>query len=1524
MEKSVARANDRTLIQRCGMLLFAFLVATPPVAQSGSSPPHLAAVYARGEYTVENITVSKGLQNDYIFDLLQDHLGFLWLASEAGVQKYDGYAFTIYTPDSSGGTTQKPLRLYEDTRSNLWILMNRGLMRYRGETDDFEKFFLNDEHENISYRVTAIAEDVHGGIWVWIQDKGLFTLDDKKKRFVPHGAVNQWYRSVKNPSLRESEHKGIYETWVRFPAARFGSLLQYNFYIGRRDGSRQYGLEGIGGIPFTRRELTLTGDTMRLPVASFNSLPRMKQNNHEAESRATEGPTWVKFRVDVNALDPPLSDGDVIKVSSNRLPLAWFEQISVESMVFDRNNTLWIGFDWCGLCRVDLETGDIKQYTHHPAVPGSLSFGRVRHALCDDEGNLWFGNQKGLNKYDPSTDSFENFFVDPSHKSSELNGILRMTDDGRGNIWTVSNEVKGIGRFNKSTRTFTHYTKGMDAWVSSVTTDRSGIVWIGNWYQGIYKLDPDRKKFTALSAEKNGKDVLAGKLVLAVHEDQAGEIWFGGDLDGLYRYNRTTGMISVYRIRGGRFDSSTENYIEAIFQDSNGRFWIGTKGGFCSFDPQEGTFEHIPEPMKSDKDLSHTATIHEDSEGMLWLVTTKGFLVRVDPNTYETKFYEVHDRRTKFRDFVEDSQGLLWIGNSIEEEGGGVFTFDMKEKKFSLISKLQGLKISTLCFDDGILWCATIGQGLVRYDTRTDTKTVMQKADGLLSNSLMGVEKDNAGNLWISSHRGLTRYDPRKNRFDHYFKEDGFLTNEFVYRAINKSKNGEMILGTLDGIVTFNPDSITKSGYVPPILLTELKIHNALVEVGGGSPLQKHISVCDRIELPYDLNDLSITFASLDFHQPGRHQYSFYLEHFEEDWREPGLERTAYYTNLDPGNYVFKVKGTNSDGVWNEDPAVLAITILPPWWKTWWAYTLYGLVVFVMLFTIRRYELGRQRLKFGYELERVESSKLRELDSLKSRFFANISHEFRTPLTLILGPIERWRNRTDNEDLQTDLHMMHRNARRLLRLINQLLDLSRLEAGAMKLQAAPGNIVTFVRGMAESFQSSGNERGISLQVDAGQDDVPMYFDRDKMGKVLSNLLSNAFKFTASGGEVTVSVNLCGDVPRLTHRTHWGGQELNVPTTDDECVVITVSDTGIGISQEELPRVFDRFYQVDASQTREHEGSGIGLALTKELVELHHGTIDVQSEVGKGTTFTVTLPLGSEHFTSEELVAEPEVAERRDNSEQEHLVFSSSESHEAPDDVPEKKRPSVLIVEDSADVRAYMRYDLCMEYTVLEASEGVDGLRKAQEAIPDLIISDVMMPTMDGFELCAKIKTDERTSHIPVILLTAKASGESKIEGLETGADDYLTKPFDTRELLVRIRTLIEQRRRLQEKFRREILVQPGDITVTSLDEQLLQRAIDTVEKNISDPAFDTVRMAKDVGMSRMLLNTKLKALTGQPTGEFIRTLRLKRAAQLLQQGYGNVTQVAFAVGFQSLSYFAKTFRKQFGHSPSDYPPKTGS
>ena len=627
------------------------------------------------------------------------------------------------------------------------------------------------------------------------------------------------------------------------------------------------------------------------------------------------------------------------------------------------------------------------------------------------------------------------------------------------------------------------------------------------------------------------------------------------------------------------------------------------------------------------------------------------------------------------------------------------------------------------------------------------------------------------------------------------------------------------------------------------------------------------------------------------------------MEGIDKDWVYSGTRRYASYPDLSPGDYVFRVKGSNNDGVWNETGTSIAIFISPPWWKTMWAYGFYSLFFIFSLNGIRKYELNRLKLKTRIKMDAAVLKEKEETDKMKSSFFANISHEFRTPLTLILGPAEKISSKT-SDDIVKDANIIKRNSRRLLQLINQLLDLSKLESGKLKLEASKGNIVSFVKGVTLSFESLSEEKDIALDLQAEKEFIELYFDREKMMKILTNILSNAFKFTSEEGAITVSVM----------------------ETDQKSVEIKIRDTGIGIAEEEIPKLFDRFYQVDSTHTREYEGTGIGLALTKELVELHRGTISVESKKeetnhkGTGwTEITVLLPLGKDHLTEDEIIKEvkniePDIYTKSVTKETENVEPILNVMQEG---ALQGEKTIVLVVEDNYDMRQYIKEALNNEYIVEEAVNGEQGVRKAEKIIPDLIVSDMMMPKMDGNELVKILKNDERTSHIPVIILTAKAGQENKLEGLEIGADDYLTKPFEIKELQIRIKNLINIRKKLQEKFSKIEFKSVKEKKLNSLDEKFMIRVNEIIETHIAEEEFNMEEFGEELYMSRMQVHRKLKALTGKSANRYIRSFKLQKARKMIEEKQGNISEIAYSLGFGSPAYFTKCFKDQFGYSPSE-------
>jgi signal transduction histidine kinase/ligand-binding sensor domain-containing protein/DNA-binding response OmpR family regulator len=1338
-------------------------------------------------------------------------------------------------------------RILKDSKGFMWFCTPNGLNRYDGKNFKVYKHSPDDPNSLSNNFVQTIYEDKNGILWIGTYGGGLNSFDRITEKFTHYR-----YNPNKN-SISSDYILSIYED--------ISGLLWI-------------GTSGSGINKFDR-----------------------KKNQ------------WFSYQNDPD--DPNSLSHNVVR--------AFYE---------DEAGILWISTDGGGLNTFDKKTEMFTCYKHNPDDSKSLSHDFVLTIIEDEDYNLWFATGGGLNKFYKDSKTFVNYIYDPNDpnrdKVDNLQNLFKSSSEP-GVIWITSSY--GIYKFDIKKEKFTHYkhdpydpTSLSTNITLTIYEDESGLVWVSTPHKGVNKFNSAQENIYHYRKEPTNANSLSFNFVTSIYEDKSGILWIGTDGEGLNKFDRKKGVFTHYSGQSDNLNGLSNYKVYSIVEEKPGILWIGTWGGLNRFDTKNNKFTIYKHDPNNPQSLSHNIvlSLHIDKADNLWIATIGGGLNKlilneneIIPPVFTHYKHNPNDPHSisgnSLMTIYEDHDGFLWVGTE-----GGLNKFDKNEEKFTHYkndpinpNSLSHNHVSTIYQDtNGALWIGTEGGGLnklVQGDNEESPSTFIRyrENDGLSNDYIYGILEDNHQNLWLSTKNGLSKFNPNKvddkgvafpSAFKNYYAHDGFQDNEFMIGSYFKNRKGEMFFGGINGFNAFYPDSLKENLTIPVVAITDFKVLNEDYK------LDTSITEINQIVLSHDENFISFDFAVLDYTAPKKNNYAYKLDGLDNNWNYVGNRNFAHYTNVSPGDYVFCVKGSNNNGVWNEEGVSIRIIITPPWWQTWWSYTIYACFLVGLIYILRRYELNRQRLKHNWELKQMEAEKYKEIDRMKSRFFANISHEFRTPLTLIVGPAKDISEKTKDVDIKRRAGIIKRNASRLYGLVNQLLDLSKLEAGELKLKASIGNIVSFVKGITLSFESIAERKDITLKVNTTKEEIETYFDKDKMAKILTNILSNAFKFTAERGEVIVAIN----------------------EMDMKSVAIKVRDTGIGISREEIPKLFDRFYQVDSSQTREHEGTGIGLAHTKELVELHHGTISVDSKKGEWTEFTIELPLGRDHLRSDEIV---ELIEQMEEEtivdEKEYLSPTTGIQAEISDDIVDDKT-MILVVEDNADVREYIKDSLGEEHRIEEAVNGEQGKRKAEEIIPDLIISDIMMPKMDGNELTRLLKNNEKTSHIPVILLTAKSEQESKIEGLVTGADDYLTKPFDTRELLVRIKNLIDQRRKLQEKFRREIIVNPGDITVTSIDEQLLQRAIDTVENNISDPAFDTTTMAKEVGVSRKLLHTKLKALTGQSTGEFIRTLRLKRAAQLLQKGYGNVTQVAYDVGFQNLSYFAKAFRRQFGQSPSQY------
>ncbi len=1020
--------------------------------------------------------------------------------------------------------------------------------------------------------------------------------------------------------------------------------------------------------------------------------------------------------------------------------------------------------------------------------------------------------------------------------------------------------------------------------------------------------DPKASRFSTLTRQKELDSRITGFSVRAVCEDDNGLIWISTDV--LYCWDRKSGELKSYETSSARPDDFGNTGAWSIIKDSKGILWFATSRGLFSYDPaaaQPRQYKYEPSNT-SGLPQKEVYAVYKDNDGYIWIATENYFCELIDVKSGKFRNYR-YNEETSQNDIVrpciyQDKENMFWIGTD-----RGLVSFDHISGSMNKylndpadLHSLNNNSIKSIYPDPGdpykYLWIGTAGGGLNKFNKVDKRFSFFTTKNGLPNNVIYGILSDSKGNLWLSTNHGLSVFNPNTFTFKNFDVLDGLQSNEFNTGAYFKDQNGEMFFGGIKGLNHFYPENVKSNPFVPNIVITNCEILNQSPETGSSRPIIKPIFNAGTLTLSDNENYIRFEFSALDYSAPEKNKYAYKLENFHEDWIIADTRHSATFTHLPPGEYIFRVKGSNNDGIWNEKGASLKLIILPPWWQTWWAYLIYALLFISILYILRRYELNRINLKNQLKLEKVESDSLRHLDQLKTRFFANISHEFRTPLTLILGQIESVLSSGIETKEKGKLHIADRNARRLLTLINQLLDISKIEAGSMELKAEQHNLVSFLKSLFYSFESLAETKKIQLKFESDYQNIPVIFEPDKMEKVFYNLVSNAFKFTPEGGEIKVNAD--------------------IPTPG--LVEIRIKDNGTGIPADRLTKIFDRFYQVDNSSTREHEGTGIGLALAKELIELHKGKISVTSSEGKGTEFTIQLHLVYLKHQKENL-AEADLEKITFNDmlydTKETLKYDNSLVSEQIDTY-NKKNEILLIVEDNVDVRNYIREQTEADYIIIEASNGEEGINKAREFIPDLIITDIMMPKLDGHKFSRVIRKDEKTSHIPVIMLTAKAGLDDKIEGLETGVDDYLTKPFSAKELKIRVKNLIIKRSELRKKFSRATIIKPSEVSAVDADRQFLQKTIKSIEAHFEDEQFSVERLSEEISMSVSQLNRKLKALIDQPAGQLIRSLRLQRAADLLSQNAGSVAEVCYKVGFGDQSYFSRAFKKQFGCSPSEY------
>ncbi|HTN39145.1 MAG TPA: two-component regulator propeller domain-containing protein [Arachidicoccus sp.] len=1099
----------------------------------------------------------------------------------------------------------------------------------------------------------------------------------------------------------------------------------------------------------------------------------------------------------------------------------------------------------------------------------------------DDQGNIWVGTDHGginlISKKDLSVRYLMN--NQENTKSLAQNCIYCLYKDGNGLIW-VGTYKKGVCYYNEGMDRFPLYSHDPNIAskdqslpyedVNRFVEDEKGNLWIGTNGGGLIYYDRQKGSFKRFTHDPLDPGSLCADVIVGLCYDSKGRLWIGTYYGGLDLYQN--GRFTHYRHRVGDLSSLSDDRVWDIYEDRQRQIWIGTLGGGLErFDEVRQAFIPYPASQHNPQETNYILVLTQCKNGDLWAGTAGG--IEIYPKNYKDASdirhmsYSATDHNTISNDNInaiyEDSRGWVWIGTR------------------------EGLN------------CYNPATGRIRRYTT---------ADGLPDNTILTILEDQQGNLWMSTPSGLIRFEPPVTptgirspfAFRHFDESDGLQGREFNEKSAFKTREGYLIFGGANGFNFFDPASIRIQNQTPPVVFTELQIGGKPVTIGEKFDrrviLARAVSSTDHLTLPYGASDFSISFMALGYAHSTRIKYAYRLQGFNDEWiiLEKSADNRATYTNLDPGDYLLEVRSCNQDGVWNKNSTEMHLSILPPFWKSGWAYLIYFLALAGLLYLARSILLYRAGMRFQLQQQKQDAHRTHEMDIMKIRFFTNISHEFRTPLSLILAPIEKMVSEIQDIQLHKQLDMVQRNAKRLLFLVNQLLDFRKLEVQEIKLHPIYADLTDFIHETATSFTDIAEKKEIRFSIQNLQAPLMTSFDPGKMERILFNLLSNAFKFTPEHGTIRLVVQ-------------FADLEQGQPAS---WLKMQVIDEGIGIPKAKINQVFDRFFQHDLHGQMVNPGSGIGLSITHEFVRLHGGSIEVESEEGKGSCFTVLLPIERQTASAaaqETLPGQVLVAETR---------ITPSLHPSTPTKINGRKK-TILLVEDHEDFRFYLKDNLQVHFNIIEASNGLEGWERLLENKPDLIVSDIMMGGLDGLSLCRKIKKDPRTASIPIILLTAKASEQQQLEGFEIGANDYMTKPFNFEMLLARIQNLLLEVKHWKKESASKVNLQPSSDRSLSANEQFLLDAQAAVEAHLDDSEYSVEQLSQEMFVSRVTLYKKMVAVAGKTPLEFIRTLRIKKAAQYLEKGM-NVAQAAYEVGFNNPKYFTKYFKQEYGVLPSEY------
>lgn len=1431
---------------------------------------------------LDHYTTEDGLSHNAVMCMIKDHDGFMWFGTWDGINRFDGHNFVFYKSkpgDTSSLRNNRIDEIVEDKTGYLWLrAYDNQVYRFDKNTEQFmavSELLSGPSHEKYIFD-DVLSTSSGKAIWLRTRRQGIFCITNPG---APHITYSHYAHGFSKGFNLPSNHINfVYEdsehaVWIGTSSGL--SCLKRNKagkYINIELGSLLSHAANINCIAECDNKIWLGTNDGRILVYQKNAATLYSQHisdfgiNNICVSRqqpvvyvSTSGSEVVS----VNKTNP----ANIVVNKAGRGPLF--------SMYEDRTGVLWIEPDKHGIIRFDPIAHTFNQYTHKKdaSYENPAKYYKV---FEDKNGLVWMSMKgEGFGYYDTAADAVKYFYDERGSDNYRFSNLVIATYlDPAGVLW-VSSDDRGLNKvvfqgtdFNQQLLVNHTYSRS-DNEIRGICADRNNRLWLASKSGQLYVYDKGKRvpvTFTNMPADGFG-------VIYNIIQDKTGAMWMGTKGNGLFRVVPVNSGQPIYKVDHYLNDKSdpyslSSNVIYSLMQDSRGRIWAGSfeeginlvqqQGDHVRFLNTRNSFKNYPQDVF--RKIRH---MEEDAAGRIWIATTNGVLI-FNPNEGNASNY----RFVGFSKIAGDKTSL----------GKNDVQFIYRDSK-------------------NTMWLSTSGGGLNKAIGDDPFKSLKFKVyttdDGLPSDYVLSSIEDNSGNLWLATENGLSRFNPRNEQFRNYDSYDGLPQTGLSESTGLKLADGRLVFGCIAGYILFDPASIGYHQIAGKIAFTNLQVNNTDVVVGGaGSPLKNSLNNTHHIILKYNQNILGIDYSLLDFRSGNKQSYSYRLNGFDKVWHDNKGQRRATYTNLPPGDYIFEVKIQGNDLYSNTPYKSLAITILPPPWRTWWAYLLYVIFTAVLIESVRRTSFTMLKLRHNIEVEK-------KLANLKLSFFTNISHELRTPLTLILNPIEEIYKKEELSAQGADhINVVRKNAKRMVRFINQLLDLRKVQSGRATLRISEVEMGSFVKKISEYFTDVAWEKQINLEIVADKSELLSWIDVEKMDIVIYNLLANAFKFTPAGKSIRIAIKEQDNAQGLA---------------------IEIADQGQGVPENKLSDIFELYYEGEHTEGKHLKGTGIGLALSKELVELHEGKIFARNNADGGLTVTVMLKQGKDHLQYYEVtfVDLPEIPHEFEETVEELL----SDSITTPPCRHSEDTPLVLLVEDNSDLRTFLNTQLSELYRVELAENGEEGLQKAMNLLPDLILSDVMMPVMDGIQMMDRLKNDILTSHIPIILLSARFSIEHQIEGLKYGADYYITKPFHNELLMASVETLIKQRKKIFDNFlnqKRTIALSPGEIVITSQDEIFLKKVIKIVEDRMPDPDFNIDAVAESINMGRSAFYKKFKSLTNLAPVEFVREMRLKRAIQFLDAGETNIAEIAYHIGFNNAKYFSTCFKDQYHLSPTEY------